>query len=195
MVTWQPLGPWGKLENGSHVFKVAEEKVKSLGPWWHWYVCMYVLVAQLCLTLCDPMNCSPPGFSAHGLLQARILEWVAIPFSRGSSQPRDGTWVSCIAGRFFTREEGKMTLGSHHISLKSPLWDILWLDRNYKGFFFFFFCFSSKIQFSLRCHSSCFESRGLSPCLGEQSSQLPVLLNYPWLIFLTGSCPSVSVIP
>ena len=48
-----------------------------------------VLVAQLCLTLCDPMDCSPPGSSVHGILQARILEWIAIPFSKGSSQPRD----------------------------------------------------------------------------------------------------------
>ena len=46
--------------------------------------------------------CSPPGFSIHGILQARILEWIAIPFSRGTSQPRDRTLVSCIAGRFFT---------------------------------------------------------------------------------------------
>ena len=61
-----------------------------------------VLVAQLCPTLCDPMDCSLPGSSVHGTLQARILEWVATPFSRGSSQPRDRTWVSCIAGRFFT---------------------------------------------------------------------------------------------
>ena len=48
-----------------------------------------VLVAQSCLTLCDPMDCSSPGFSVHGILLARILGWVAIPFSRGSSQPRD----------------------------------------------------------------------------------------------------------
>jgi len=48
------------------------------------------------------MDCSPPGFSVHGILQARILEWVAIPFSRGTSQPRDQTLVSCIAGRSFT---------------------------------------------------------------------------------------------
>ena len=48
------------------------------------------------------MDCSPPGSSAHGISQARILEWVAIFFSRGSSQPRDRTRVSCIAGRFFT---------------------------------------------------------------------------------------------
>ena len=53
-------------------------------------------------TLCDPMDCSPPGSSAHGILQARILEWVAFPFSRGFSQPRHQTQVSCIAGRFFT---------------------------------------------------------------------------------------------
>ena len=61
-----------------------------------------VLVAQLCPTLCDRMDCSPPGSSVHGILQARILEWVAISFSRGSSWPGDRTWVSCIAGRFFT---------------------------------------------------------------------------------------------
>ena len=53
-------------------------------------------------TLCDPTGCSPPGSSVHGILQARILEWVAILFSRGSSPPRDRTQVSHIAGRFFT---------------------------------------------------------------------------------------------
>ena len=51
---------------------------------------------------CDPMDCSPSGSSVHGILQARILEWVAISFSRVSSQPRNRTQVSCIAGRFFT---------------------------------------------------------------------------------------------
>ena len=51
--------------------------------------------------LCCPMDCSPPGFSVHGILQARMLEWVAISYSRGSSQPRNRTWVSCTAGRFF----------------------------------------------------------------------------------------------
>ena len=59
-------------------------------------------VAQSCLTLCDPMDCSLPGVSLHGILQARVLEWVAISFSRGSSQPRDRTWVSRIAGKRFT---------------------------------------------------------------------------------------------
>ena len=61
------------------------------------------LVTQLCLTLCDPVNCSSPS-SVHGILQARILEWVAIPFSRRSSWTRDWTWVSCIVGRFFILE-------------------------------------------------------------------------------------------
>ena len=50
------------------------------------YIHRIVLVSQLCLTLCDPMNCSSPGSSVHGIFQARILEWVAIPFSRGSPQ-------------------------------------------------------------------------------------------------------------
>ena len=70
---------------------------------------MCVSVAQSCPTLCDPVDCSLPGFSIHGILQARILEWVTISFSRGSSRPRDQTWVSCIAGRGFnlwaTRED------------------------------------------------------------------------------------------
>ena len=61
-----------------------------------------VLVAQLCPTLCHPMHCSLPGSAVHGIFQGRIPEWVAIPFSRGSSPPRDQTWVSCIVGRFLT---------------------------------------------------------------------------------------------
>ena len=61
-----------------------------------------VLVAQSGQTLSDPMVCSPSGSSVQGILQARILEWVAISFSRESSQPRDWTQVSCIADRFFT---------------------------------------------------------------------------------------------
>ena len=61
-----------------------------------------VLVTQSYPSLCDPMDCSPPGSSVHGILQARILEWIAIPLSMGSSWSRDWTWVSCIAGWFFT---------------------------------------------------------------------------------------------
>ena len=69
----------------------------SLG--WHYVVLSEV--AQLCPTLWDPVDCSPPDSSIHGILQARILEWVAISFSRGSSRPRDRTQVSHIAGRHF----------------------------------------------------------------------------------------------
>ena len=57
-----------------------------------------MLVTQSCLTLCDPIDCNPPGSSVHGIRQARILEWVALSFSRGSSQPRKLNRVSCNAG-------------------------------------------------------------------------------------------------
>ena len=80
-----------------------------------------MLVIQSCLTLCGPMDCNPSGSAAHGILQARLLEGVAIPFCRGSSWPRDQTQISCIAGRFFTiwatREAHKGSLilwGLHH---------------------------------------------------------------------------------
>ena len=63
-----------------------------------------VLLTQSCPTLCDPMDRSPLGSSVHGTLQARILEWIANPFSRGSSQPRDRTQVSHVTGGFFTTE-------------------------------------------------------------------------------------------
>ena len=72
----------------------------------HVYACMYMYMhaksLQLCLTLCDPMDCSPPGSTVHEILQARILKWVAIPFSRGSSPPRDQTRISfvCCVGRY-----------------------------------------------------------------------------------------------
>ena len=80
--------PWG--EGGRKAFILTE----------HLFVC--ALVAQSCPTLCDPVDCSPMGSSVPGILLARILEWVAILFPRGSSWPRDRTLFSCIAGRFFT---------------------------------------------------------------------------------------------
>ena len=79
---WLTLANWLR-----QIWSVSVQKVK-------------VLVAYSCLTLCNPMD--PPGSSAHGILQTRILEWVAFLFSRESSWPRDRTWVSCTAGRFFT---------------------------------------------------------------------------------------------
>ena len=60
-------------------------------------------VAQSCLTLCDPVDCSPPCSSVHGIFQARVLEWVAISFSTGSSRPRDRTQVSCIVSKTLYR--------------------------------------------------------------------------------------------
>ena len=59
-------------------------------------------VAQSCLTLCDPVDWGLPGSSVHGIFQARVLEWIAISFSRGSSWPRDRTWFPHIVGRRFT---------------------------------------------------------------------------------------------
>ena len=67
-----------------------------------WLRCMCARSFQLCPPLCDPMNWSPPGSSVRGILQARILECVAMPSSRGSSPPRDWTWISGIAGRLYT---------------------------------------------------------------------------------------------
>ena len=79
---------------GPQILSVVRVSMKV----WKWKV----LVTQSCLTLCDPMDCSLPGSSVQVILQARNLEWVAIPFSRGSSRSRDPTWVFCMAGRFFT---------------------------------------------------------------------------------------------
>ena len=87
---WSPFG----CSEGSH--HVGKTRVS--GSW----VVVVVLVTQTCPTLCNPMDCSTPGSCVHGILQARIPQWVAIPFSRGYSRPRDRTWVSCIAGRLFT---------------------------------------------------------------------------------------------
>ena len=86
-------------------------------------------VAQSCLTLCDPVDCSPPGSSVHGIFQARILEWVAISFSRGSSQPRDQTQVFRIVGRCFklcvTREailNLKFSFKGIHTHIPPKIW-------------------------------------------------------------------------
>ena len=81
-----------------------------------------MLVAQSCPTLCDPMDCSLPGSSIHVIFQARILEWVAISFSRGSSWPRDRTRVSCIAGRFFTTWATRETGSNYHMIQQSHFW-------------------------------------------------------------------------
>ena len=88
------------------------------------------LITQWCPTLCDPMDCSPPGSSVKGILQARILKWVAISFSRGSSWPRNWTQVSCIAGRLFTdRVTGKPKVQC--LKLSTQMWQFFsFLWRN-----------------------------------------------------------------
>ena len=78
------------------------EWIKSTPKGYKWFYSCCCLIAQSCLTLCDRMDYSIPGSSIHGIFQARILEWVAISYSRGSSWSRDGTCISCIAGEFFT---------------------------------------------------------------------------------------------
>ena len=89
----------------------------------HWqasqrYAAAAATSLQSCPTLCNPMDCSLPGSSVHGILQVRILEWLAISFSRGASQPRDGNCISCIsftAGGFFTAEPpGKPIINYSH---------------------------------------------------------------------------------
>ena len=88
---------------------------KELDTTEHWTTMakkMKVLVARSNLTLCNPTDYSQPGPSVHGILQARILGWVAIPFSRGSSQPRDWTWLSTYiaGGQFISEPPGKPIL-------------------------------------------------------------------------------------
>ena len=88
-------------------FPVALLSWEAIGNWIRGIVCLTPgesesEVAQSCPTLCDPMDCSPPGSSVHGIFQARILEWGAIFFSRRSAWPRDWTQVSRIVGRCFT---------------------------------------------------------------------------------------------
>ena len=82
--------------------------------------CCYYLVTKSCPTLWDPMDCSLPGSSVHGIIQARILEWGAISSSRGSSWPMDSTHVSCLAGRFFTGES------ESHSVVSDSLWPFGW---------------------------------------------------------------------
>ena len=94
----------------------------SLPTWagseWWMAACHMLLVAQLYPTLCKPMDSSLPGFSVHGILQVRLLKWVAIPFSRGSSWAKDQTWVSCtVADSLQSEPPGKIAVVFELISL------------------------------------------------------------------------------
>ena len=107
-----PTGPFHKFSCGpfyicncSHVCSPIPHAGSLRAGWWFTHLCIpkwkWSEVTQSCPTLCDPMDCSPPGSSVHRILQARIVEWVAISFSRESSQLRDQTQVSRIADRRF----------------------------------------------------------------------------------------------
>ena len=86
--------PWGRKESD-----MTEPRSLSLI-----FIMIMVVVYSLRCISCNPLDCGLPGSSVHGISQARILEWVAISFSRGSSQPTDQTHISCVAGRLFTTE-------------------------------------------------------------------------------------------
>ena len=107
-----------------------------------WETCLFFpqcMCAQLCLTLCDPMDYRPPGSSIHGIFQARILEWVATSCSRGSSRPRDWTQVSWVAGRPATEPPGKPPSICHLLCQRgefSTRSDCI-LDYKYCGFWGF----------------------------------------------------------
>ena len=98
------------------------------------YVCMHALLLQSCLALCGSVDHSPPYSSVHGILQARILEWVAIASSRGSFPPRDWTQVSCsfcIAGGFLIAEPPRKPIFSY-IDTQIWLYDLKWIECCFK---------------------------------------------------------------
>ena len=140
--TWGQYPKWNRQRHYYMISLIVKEKV---------------LMTQSCMILCDPMDCILPGSSVHGILQTRILEWVPIPFSGGSSRSRDWTWVSCITGRFFT----------------------IWATREALLFlvgFFLFFCFLFFVFFAaldlpcfVQAFSGCSEQGLLSSCSAQAS--------------------------
>ena len=144
-----PLVIYSKLKIRCKILKDKDVHFRVIfneGPWETTHIIykqglvkhiMVYSCAKLCPTLCNPMDCSSPDSSVHGILQARILEWVTISFSRGSSWPRDQTHVSCvtcIAGRFFTTEPHKnivvysyyIMFSAHSKWYKSLFTDLVW---------------------------------------------------------------------
>ena len=155
---------WGTKPSGMRFWNIQSHLFWTL---WTGSLC----AQSSCLTLCDPMDCSPPGSSIHGILQARILEWIAMPPSRGSSWPRDWTcvcYVSCIAKWIFLttsatwKQNGakpthvmSLHLTRKTVDVSGELCDfpehsesetrVSWAGTGllWPGFFFFFFFFSS----------------------------------------------------
>ena len=128
-----------------------------------------VCISQLCLTICNPMDCSPPDSSLHGILQARILEWLAISFSRRSPGPRDWTHVSHITGRFFSIWATKFapTLNlKREMQIKTTMRYHLTQVR------------ISSVQFNLSVMSNSLQPHGLQHASSPRSSSFPkVCLN------------------
>ena len=105
-VGYRPPAPAGEERAGSQALPPASPSGSNTrGVSFHLGSAFQGLLLPLsCVPLCDPLDWSPPGSSVHGFIPTRILERVAISFSRGSSQPRDGIQISCLAGRVFTTE-------------------------------------------------------------------------------------------
>ena len=122
-------------------------------------------------TLCNLVDCSPPGSSVHGILQVRIPEWVAIPFSRGYSWPRDRTCVSCIAGKFFTTEP-----------LGNPKWAII---------FFFNWRIIALQNFVVFCQTSTWLSHRYPyiPSLWTSPFHPSRLIQSPWVSWAIQQIP------
>ena len=140
---------------------------RELSPDWK------VKVTQSCPTLCDPMDCSPPGSSVHGILQARILEWVAMPSSRACSWPRYGTWVSCIAGRFLTVWATREASFPDYPDYPYPKLMIFWLDHKQLLYKFLSSWVSQKHLFSKCLIPYLVSSSGYSSV--SQTDTVPVL--------------------
>ena len=146
------------------------------------------LVTQSCLTLCDHMDRSPPGSSVHGILQARILEWVPIPFSSGSSWPRDRTGVSHITGRFFTVSVTREAPNNSILSVKNLDADDVIIIVNTSTALFMYqalFYTLSYILTSLLFMTTPWSSLVLPPvnkwwnCNTERLSNLPKVTKHP----------------
>ena len=149
------------------------------------------LVSQSCPTFCDLMNCILQVSSVHGILQASILEWVAIPFSRGSSWPRDWTQVSCIAGGFFTiwaTREALMSRfnpkGCWHIPLNARVATLL---DSWKWFYFILPCYIHHfIRFSYSISHFCeFDTSDL---LRKTSISALLTMSKPLILWITINC-------
>ena len=146
------------------------------------HVVKSVKVAQSCLTFCDPMDCTPPGSSILEVLQARILEWVAISFFRGSSWPRDQTPISCAAGRFFTvwatREaqsykvpevsfdSNQLKKGFGLVTLNLPCLRIIWKDLMENAML---------LGVKVKMHTECHHSPGTGEIVGGDAKDYPTL--------------------